>query len=61
VLDGIVAGKRTKTIAAELGISERTVETHRASIMHKTGKRSIAELVALALSAGRVESRGASR
>lgn len=53
VLDGIVAGKRTKTIAAELGISERTVETHRASIMHKTRKHSIAELVALALSAGR--------
>lgn len=61
VLDGIVAGKRTKTIAADLGISERTVETHRASIMHKTGKRSIAELVALALSAARAESHGTSR
>ena len=61
VLDGIVAGKRTKAIAAELGIGERTVETHRASIMHKTGKHSIAELVALALSAGRVESPGTSR
>ncbi len=61
VLGGIVAGKRTKTIAAELGISERTVETHRASIMHKTGKHSIAELVALALSAGHVESHRSSR
>jgi len=61
VLDGIVAGKRTKTIAAELGISERTIETHRASIMHKTRKHSIAELVALALAAGRAESHGTSQ
>ncbi len=53
VFDGIVAGKRNKTIGAELGISERTVETHRASIMAKTGARSVAELVALAFGAGR--------
>jgi len=49
VLDGIVAGHRNKTIALELGISERTVETHRANIMQKSGTHSVAELVALTL------------
>ncbi|BAL25988.1 response regulator transcription factor [Azoarcus sp. KH32C] len=49
VLDGIVAGQRNKTIAAALGISERTVETHRANIMHKSRTHSVAELVALVL------------
>jgi FixJ family two-component response regulator len=49
VLDAIVAGQRNKTVAIELGISERTVETHRASIMKKSASRSVAELVALAL------------
>ena len=52
VLRAIVAGLRNKAIAAELGISERTVETHRASIMQKSGTRSVAELVALTLAAG---------
>jgi FixJ family two-component response regulator len=51
VLRGIVAGRRNKSIAAELGISERTVETHRASIMHKSHTHSVAELVALTLAA----------
>ncbi len=55
VLHCIVAGKRNKAIAAELGISERTVETHRASIMHKSSTHSVAELVALTLSAGATE------
>jgi FixJ family two-component response regulator len=49
VLDSIVAGRRNKAIATDLGISERTVETHRANIMQKSGTRSVAELVALAL------------
>lgn len=49
VLDGIVAGRRNKMIASELGISERTVETHRANIMQKSGTHSVAELVALVL------------
>lgn len=49
VLDGIVAGKRNKVIAADLGISERTVETHRANLMAKAQARSVAELVALAI------------
>lgn len=47
VLNGIVAGHRNKSIASDLGISERTVETHRANIMQKSGVHSVAELVAI--------------
>jgi len=49
VLDGIVTGKRNKVIAADLGISERTVETHRAAVMSKAGVHTVAELVSLAM------------
>jgi len=50
VLNAIVEGKRNKIIAADLGISERTVETHRANIMAKAGAQTGAELVAKAIS-----------
>ncbi|MCM8613526.1 response regulator [Accumulibacter sp.] len=49
VLAGIIDGKRSKVIAAELGISERTVESHRASIMAKAGAGTAAQLVAMAI------------
>jgi len=49
VMDGIVAGKANKVVAAELGISERTVELHRARVMQKMGVRSLAALVQAAL------------
>lgn len=45
VLDLIVAGKMNKVIAAELGISLKTVESHRASVMEKMGVGSLVELV----------------
>ncbi|RMD84960.1 MAG: DNA-binding response regulator [Candidatus Dadabacteria bacterium] len=45
VLDGVVAGKHNKLIAAELGISPKTVESHRARVMAKLGASSAAELV----------------
>ncbi len=48
VLRGIIDGKRSKLIAAELGISERTVESHRASIMAKAGASNAAQLAAMA-------------
>ena len=48
VLGGIVDGKSSKLIAAELGISERTVESHRASIMAKAGASNAAQLAAMA-------------
>ena len=49
VLDMIVRGQANKVIAADLGISQRTVEVHRAGVMRKTGTRSVAELVRRAL------------
>lgn len=49
VLNAIVAGKRNKVIAGELGISDRTVETHRANIMAKAQVGNVAELVAAVL------------
>lgn len=49
VLQGIVAGKPNKVISAELNISLKTVEAHRASVMKKMGARSVPELVKLVL------------
>ena len=44
VLDGVLEGKSSREIAAQLAISVKTVEFHRARIMHKLGVRSVAEL-----------------
>jgi two-component system CheB/CheR fusion protein len=49
ILEGILAGRPNKIIAADLGISQRTVENHRAAIMRRTGVSSIPDLVRLAL------------
>ena len=43
----VCEGKANKVIAIDLGISERTVEIHRSQAMHKTGSRSLADLVRL--------------
>jgi len=45
----LALGKSNKEIAAELGITIRTVETHRAKIMHKLGMHSLAELIHYAI------------
>lgn len=47
VLDGVVAGESSKTIALRLRISERTVEAHRRSIMIKMKAPSLAALVGM--------------
>lgn len=45
VLKGIVAGRRNKQIAAELGLSERTIKSCRANLMRKFSAGSFAELL----------------
>jgi two-component system response regulator FixJ len=49
VLALILEGKLNKEIAAELGLSIRTVEDRRARLMRKTQVKSVAELVQLAM------------
>lgn len=51
IMDLILAGHPSKNIAADLGISRRTVENHRASIMKRTNSRSLPELARTALTA----------
>ena len=51
VMQMVLAGHSSKNIAVDLGISQRTVENHRAAIMEKMGVRSMAALVRLALAA----------
>lgn len=52
VLVGVAQGWTNREIAVELGISHRTVETHRESLMRKLGIRTVAGLTRVALEAG---------
>jgi DNA-binding NarL/FixJ family response regulator len=52
VLIGVAQGRTNREIALELGISHRTVETHRESLMRKLGIRTVAGLTRVALEAG---------
>lgn len=54
VLTGIANGETNKEIAARYGISPRTVETHRESLMRKLEIRSVAGLTRLAVEEGLV-------
>ncbi|VWC70097.1 MULTISPECIES: response regulator transcription factor [Burkholderia] len=49
VFDLLIEGKASKVIAAELNISYKTVEVHRAHIREKLGATSLAELVRLGM------------
>jgi two-component system CheB/CheR fusion protein len=51
IMELVLAGHPSKNIAADLGISQRTVENHRAAIMKKTGSKSLPALARLALAA----------
>jgi FixJ family two-component response regulator len=51
VMEMIVNGSANKVIAFDLEISERTVEIHRARVMEKTGAKSLAHLVQMAVTA----------
>jgi FixJ family two-component response regulator len=49
VMAFVVDGRANKVVAIDLGLSERTVEIHRANVMEKMGARSIAHLVKMHL------------
>jgi DNA-binding CsgD family transcriptional regulator len=51
ILDLVIAGHPSKNIAADLGISQRTVDNHRAAIMRKTGSKTLPALIRTALAA----------
>ena len=52
VLALVTAGKANKVIAADLNLSQRTVEIHRAHVMEKMGANSLAHLVRMVIEAG---------
>jgi PAS domain S-box-containing protein len=52
VLEGLLAGGTNKTIGRDLGISPRTVELHRASVMEKLGVQNLTKALLLIASAG---------
>jgi two-component system response regulator FixJ len=49
VLALMARGKPNKVMAAELGVSQRTVEIHRARVMEKSGAASLAQLVRMVM------------
>ena len=51
IMDRVLAGHPSKNIAADLGISQRTVENHRAAVMRRTGAKSLPALARLAVAA----------
>jgi FixJ family two-component response regulator len=51
ILDRIVQGQANKIIAADMQLSQRTVENHRASIMRRTKSASLPALLRLVLNA----------
>jgi FixJ family two-component response regulator len=52
VLMHVVAGRRNKQIAFDLGTAEKTIKVHRARAMEKMGTRSLAALVRTTVEAG---------
>jgi len=56
VLSWLARGLSSKEVAQRLDISVRTVETHRANLMHKLGVKSLALLIQLAIREGIIES-----
>ena len=49
VLTLVTSGKANKVMAADLGVSQRTVEIHRARVMEKMGAASLAQLVRMVM------------
>jgi len=57
VLSKIATGHSNKVIASELKISVKTVEKHRANLMHKLGLRNSAEVTMFAIRHGLISAR----
>lgn len=55
VLGWLARGLSSKEVAQRLDISVRTVETHRANLMHKLGVKSVALLIQVALREGIID------
>ena len=49
VLELVTSGKPNKIMAADLGVSQRTIEIHRARVMEKMHAHSLAQLVRMVL------------
>jgi len=49
VLDLVTSGKANKVMAADLGVSQRTIEIHRSRVMEKMQANSLAQLVRMVL------------
>jgi len=60
ILDGIIGGLSNKEMAIALGLSHRTVEMHRSSLMRRTRARKVADLISLAATAGYEKAAGPS-
>jgi two-component system, LuxR family, response regulator FixJ len=58
VLEMVSSGKPNKIMAADLGVSQRTVEIHRARVMEKMGASSLAQLVRMVMDLGEKTSSG---
>jgi two-component system, LuxR family, response regulator FixJ len=61
VLTMVTSGKANKVMAADLGLSQRTVEIHRARVMEKMGASSVAQLVRMVLDLGEAAGPGGPR
>jgi two-component system response regulator FixJ len=48
----VTSGKPNKVMASDLGVSQRTVEIHRARVMEKMGATSLAQLVRMVMDLG---------
>jgi FixJ family two-component response regulator len=47
VFEGVACGMLNKQIAAQFGITEKTIKVHRGRVMHKLGAHTVAQLVRL--------------
>lgn len=55
VMEMVVSGMANKQVAAELGLSEKTIEVHRKHVMEKMGAGNVADLIRMALAGTSVD------